>query len=239
MCSNPRCKLISTLQNHMQKVSVKLFLNRPVCFRIMFKTYKKKKESNEKKVNTLLIVVLLLIVCGVVFLTYHFFQRISNNDAYSIGSGNRYMNMIQNRIHGEKDEDEEVISINLDAIKKHNQELIHSSLKEIRIQEEGDELAFAKRYTVNNEEELNSDSYVVEPNEIPGVLFTALSTPVFLRFFYDSQSNAVGSKFPDISMLSMSDLKIDTLSRVIYSKSTVVKNLAKGHTDIKRETHFA
>ena len=40
-------------------------------------------------------------------------------------------------------------------------------------------------------------------------------------------------------MMSMSDLKLNTLSKVIYSKSTAVKNLAKVHTDIKRETHFA
>ena len=39
-------------------------------------------------------------------------------------------------------------------------------------------------------------------------------------------------------MLCMDDLSLPSLQRLIFSKSTVVKNLAKGKTKVKRESSF-
>lgn len=150
--------------------------------KIMFNNYKKKKESTEKTVNTVLIVILLVIVCGVGFMTYRFFQGVADNDAYSIGSGNRFMNLIQSRIYGEKVEEEEKESINLKEIKHNNKELIASSMKAIYTQEKEDDLAFLNHFPLPDAIEMNINSYVIEPNSIPCVIFTALSNPVLSAF---------------------------------------------------------
>lgn len=48
----------------------------------------------------------------------------------------------------------------------------------------------------------------------------------------------MGPKFPDIGMMSMTELKVPGVKKLIYSKAVSVKNLVKGNTDVKRETHF-
>lgn len=204
----------------------------------MLKNYKKKKEEKERTINLILIIVLVFITIGVGFGAYRFYFRIIGNSNYSIGSGNRYVNMIQNTIHREKVEEEEDTDLDLDSIHRQNENLIRSSIQSIVMQEDAEEMAFSKRFPVSNEEELDSNSFVIEPDTIPCVIFSALSNPVFIHSFFYIQSNAVGPKFPDIGMMSMTDLKVPGVKKLIYSKAVSVKNLVKGNTDVKRETHF-
>lgn len=39
-------------------------------------------------------------------------------------------------------------------------------------------------------------------------------------------------------MLAMDEVHLDGISRLIFSKATVVKNLVKGKTSVKRESVF-
>lgn len=149
----------------------------------MLKNYRKKKEEKERTINLILIIVLVLITIGVGFGAYRFYYRIIGNSNYSIGSGNRYVNMIQNTIHREKVEEEEDIVLDFDSLHRQNEDLIQSSIQSMVIQEDAIEMAFSKRFPVSDEEELNGNSFVIEPDKIPCIVFSALSNPVFFVFF--------------------------------------------------------
>ena len=103
MCLKQQLEFTLILQNLIMKVFVKLFLNDLfVSFNYMLDDYKKKKNTRDKYINSVFICILLLIMLGVGFVAYSFYQSISGNKQYNIGSGNRYMNILQNTIHGEK-----------------------------------------------------------------------------------------------------------------------------------------
>ena len=185
MCLKQQLEFTLILQNLIMKVFVKLFLNDLfVSFNYMLDDYKKKKKTRDKYNNSVFICILLLIMLGVGFVAYSFYQSISGNKQYNIGSGNRYMNILQNTIHGEKVDEEEDNSLNLMKIQEQNKQIIQSSIESLSRQRISEEDSFLKRFQVSTEIELNTDSNVIEPELIPCVIFTAFSNPVFLLFLF-------------------------------------------------------
>ena len=185
MCLKQQLEFTLILQNLIMKVFVKLFLNDLfVSFNYMLDDYKKKKNTRDKYINSVFICILLLIMLGVGFVAYSFYQSISGNKQYNIGSGNRYMNILQNTIHGEKVDEEEDNSLNLMKIQEQNKQIIQSSIESLSKQRISEEDSFLKRFPVSTEMEFNTYSDVIEPELIPCVVFTAFSNPVFHLFLF-------------------------------------------------------
>lgn len=184
MFSKLQWEFITIQRNHITKVFAKLFLNILfVSFNCMLDDYKKKKTTREKHINTIFVCILLLIMLGVGFAAYSFYQRISDNKQYTIGSGNRYVNIIQNTLYGEKVDGEEDTPTNLERIQDKNEDIIKSSIESLKTQRISEEDSFLNRFQIVTGMELKADSNVIDPESIPCFVFTAFSNPVFHFYF--------------------------------------------------------
>ena len=92
----------------------------------MYNSYRKKRASADRNCQLLFIFLLFGIAVGVVFATYWFYRSVSGDKSYSIGSGNRYMNIIHEKLYGDKKEDELVSEVDFDQIVESSRQKIKS-----------------------------------------------------------------------------------------------------------------
>ena len=73
----------------------------------MYSSYKKKRAVSQQQVRAVFFVVFAIIAVSVFFFSYRFYQHASGSSVYSIGKGNKYVNMISNSLYGPEIEEKE------------------------------------------------------------------------------------------------------------------------------------
>ena len=138
----------------------------------MYNSYRKKRASADRNCRLLFIFLLFGIAVAVVFFTYWFYQSVSGDKSYSIGSGNRYMNIIHDKLYGDKKEDELVSEVDFDLVVNKSRQKIQSDCAAIEthfLQLDDDFLRM-----VPQPEVITKSSSILSPI----VLFTTLDNPV-------------------------------------------------------------
>lgn len=94
---------------------------------------------------------------------------------YSIGKGNKYVNMISNSLYGPEIEEKEEEALDYDEIQQRQEEVIRNALKEIRRTKEKSEWSFESPSFLQLEKVQEQNKF----SKLPIVVFTSLSNPVW------------------------------------------------------------
>lgn len=149
-------------------------------FEEMYQSYQKKRASLDQRFQFIFVFLLFVIAVGVIFVTYTFYKNISGNKEYSIGTRNKYMNMIQNKIYGDKEEKEGVSKIDFDSIVAKSYQEIKRDTQLI--------ISHKNQFDASFLESIAEPEAVVRDDSIqtPVFLFTTMDNPVFVFPYYFS-----------------------------------------------------
>ena len=143
-------------------------------FEEMYKSYQKKRASLDQRFQCIFVFLLFVIAGGVIFGTYTFYKTISGNKEYSIGNRNRYVNMIQNKLYGSKEEKEGASKTDFSSILERSREKIQRDTQAI--------VAHKNQFDASFLESIAEPEAIERDNSIntPIFLFTALENPVLV-----------------------------------------------------------
>ena len=143
-----------------------------VCFTLMYNSYQKKRASLDQRFQIVFVFLLFVIALGVIFGTYTFYKKNSGNEEYSIGNRNRYVNMIQNKIYGNKEEKEGITKIDFDSILEKSNRKIQRDTQTIIAHKNQFDASFLE--SIAEPETIERDDSI----KTPIFLFTTMENPV-------------------------------------------------------------
>ena len=145
-----------------------------VCFTPMYKSYQKKQANLDQRFQIIFVFLLFVIALGVIFGTYTFYKNTSGNKEYSIGNRNRYVNMIQNKIYGSKEEKEGFIKTDFDSILEKSHREIQRDTQTI--------IAHKNQFDASFLESIAEPETIerVDSIKTPIFLFTTMENPVLV-----------------------------------------------------------
>lgn len=141
----------------------------------MYSSYKKKRAVSQQQARAVFFIVFAIIAASVFFFSYRFYQHASGSSVYSIGKGNKYVNMISNSLYGPEIEEKEEEALDYDEIQQRQEEVIRNALKEIRRTKEKSEWSFESPSFLQLEKVQEQNKF----SKLPIVVFTSLSNPVW------------------------------------------------------------
>lgn len=139
----------------------------------MYTTVRRRRQESSQQFYSCYLVLILIGCAGTFFFAYKFFTRIRGDQSYSIGSRNKYVNLITNSFHSETEEKTEDYLTDLESVREKNEQIVSQFVTDFKSR--ADRLTWEfdpKTESTTLWEMKKTDS------DIPIVVFSALENPV-------------------------------------------------------------
>ncbi len=148
----------------------------------MYTTVRKRRQESSQQFYSCYLILILIGCAGAFFFAYRFFTRIRGDQSYSIGSGNKYVNLIANSFHGEADESSKDNLIDVKSVREKNNQIVNQFVSDYQSRVDSLIWEFDPKMESTTIQEL-----IKKDLDVPIIVFSALENPVGLEDLYDDR----------------------------------------------------
>ena len=148
----------------------------------MYTTVRKRRQESSQHFYSCYLILILIGCAGTFFFAYRFFTRIRGDQSYSIGSGNKYVNLITNSFLGEADESSKDNLIDVESVREKNNQIINQFVLDFQSRVDRLTWEFDPKMESTTLREL-----IKKDLDVPIVVFSALENPVGLEDLCDDR----------------------------------------------------